>query len=56
MPILYAEIQVAGLRAVCAAASFSFTQATDYAGRPNSTLHVGLLRVLLVGEAAAWPV
>ena len=56
MPILYAEIQIAGLRALCAAVSFSFIQATDYAGRPNSTVHVGLLRVLLVGEAAAWPV
>ncbi|WP_157530922.1 type VI secretion system tube protein TssD [Hymenobacter norwichensis] len=56
MPILYAEIQVAGLSAGCAVADFHFYQITDYEGRPNSTVRVGLLQVTLTGEEAAWPV
>ena len=56
MPILYAELQVAGLRVPCARASYSFTQVTDYAGRPSSTVRVGLVKVLLTGEVAVWPV
>jgi hypothetical protein len=37
-------------------ASYGFDQGTDYAGRPNTTVHVGLLTVVLTGEVAAWPV
>jgi hypothetical protein len=56
MPVLSAEIQLAGLRAQCPVASYCFDQGTDYAGRPNTTVHVGLLTVVLTGEVAAWPV
>ncbi len=56
MPILYAELQTAGVRAECARASYSFYQPIDYEGRPSSDVHVGLIKVTLTGEAAAWPV
>lgn len=56
MPILYAEIQLAGLQAACAAASFSFAQTTDDRGRPSSTVRTGFMKVLLTGEAAGWSI
>jgi hypothetical protein len=37
-------------------ASYGFDQGTDYAGCPNTTVHVGLLTVVLTGEVAASPV
>jgi len=54
MPILHAEIQVAGVQAPFAAGSFSFQQGTDYVGRPSTDVRVGLIRLTLVGEAASW--
>ena len=56
MPVLSAEIQLAGVRAQCPVASYCFDQGTDYEGRPNTTVHVGLLKVILTGEVAALPV
>ncbi|UOQ53527.1 type VI secretion system tube protein TssD [Hymenobacter cellulosivorans] len=56
MPILDAEIQVAGVRAPFAAGSFSFWQLTDYQGRPSTDVHLGLIKLTLVGEAASWPI
>ncbi|WP_156175992.1 type VI secretion system tube protein TssD [Hymenobacter terrenus] len=58
MPILHAELQLLGRQVPCATASFSFHQATDYEGRPSSTVHNGLLEVVLTGQAAClsiWP-
>ena len=55
MPILYAELQVAGRQVACEVASFSFEQPTDAQGRPSSIVRVGLLQVLISGEAAGWP-
>ncbi|WP_156175972.1 type VI secretion system tube protein TssD [Hymenobacter terrenus] len=49
MPILHAELQVLGRQVPCASASFSFHQATDYKGQPSSTVHNGLLEVVLTG-------
>lgn len=54
MPILYAELQIAGRQVACDAASFSFSQATDDKGRPSSVVRVGLLQVIISGEAAGW--
>jgi hypothetical protein len=56
MPILFAVLDLAGLPARCSEASYSFDQGTDYEGRPNTTVHVGLLTVVLTGEVAASPV
>lgn len=55
MPILYAELQIAGRQVACEVASFSFVQPTDEQGRPSSIVRVGLLKVLISGEAAGWP-
>ncbi|UOQ72681.1 type VI secretion system tube protein TssD [Hymenobacter cellulosilyticus] len=56
MPILDAEIQVAGVRAPFAAGSFSFSQLTDYQGRPSTDVQLGLIKLTLVGEAASWSI
>ena len=55
MPILYAELQVAGRQVACEVASFSFVQPIDEKGRPSSIVRVGLLKVIISGEAAGWP-
>ncbi len=56
MPILYAELQIAGRQVACEVASFSFVQPTDEKGRPSSIVRVGLLKVVISGEAAGWPI
>jgi hypothetical protein len=53
MPILHAEIQVAGRQAPFVAGSFSFWQITDYAGRPSTDVRLGLIELTLTGDAAA---
>ena len=54
MPILHAEIQVAGRQAPFVAGSFSFWQITDYEGRPSTDVRLGLIELTLIGEQAAW--
>lgn len=54
MPILYAELQVAGRQVACDQVTFSFVQPTDEKGRPSSIVKVGLLKVFISGEAAGW--
>jgi|GEM_PF-6324855 len=54
MPILHAVIQTNGQQADFAAGSYSFRQAIDYEGRPNTDVRLGLIRLTIVGEAAAW--
>lgn len=54
MPVLHAEIQVGGRQAPFAAGSFSFWQITDYIGRPNTDVRLGLIELTLVGAEAAW--
>ena len=55
MPILHAELQMAGIQVRCTTASYSFSQTVDYEGRPSSDLRIGLIEVTLTGGAAAWP-
>ena len=56
MPILQAELQVAGAQARCDGVPFSFHQSTDRVGRPNSGVRPGRLVVRLTGDAASWPI
>lgn len=55
VPILYAELQIAGRQVACEVASFSFVQPTDEKGRPSSVVRIGLLQVIISGEPAGWP-
>ncbi len=52
MPVLHAEVQVAGARARCTLTQHSLFQPTDYIGRPSSTVHVGLIMLTFSGEEA----
>jgi hypothetical protein len=50
LPILEAELQVAGVRASCTATWHGLAQATDYVGRPSSGVRFQSQEVLLTGE------
>jgi hypothetical protein len=52
VPVLHAEVQVAGLCAPCTIAYHSFQQSTDYQGRPNSTVKAGRIVLIFTGEIA----
>jgi len=56
MPIIYTEMQVAGFRSACTTVTYSFDQGTDYVGRPNTGVHIGLIKVTLTGDPATWPI
>nr|WP_262905219.1 type VI secretion system tube protein TssD [Hymenobacter nitidus] len=42
------------MRAAFATGTYSFHQATDYAGRPSTDVRLGLIQLTIVGEAASW--
>jgi Hemolysin coregulated protein Hcp (TssD)/A nuclease of the HNH/ENDO VII superfamily with conserved WHH len=52
MPILHAEVQVAGIRAACRYSCHSLYQYTDYEGRPNTDVRCGLVKLTFDGEIA----
>jgi hypothetical protein len=52
VPVLHAEVQVAGLRAPCTRAHHSLLQSVDYQGRPSSTVKAGLIVLVFTGEIA----
>ncbi len=56
MPILYAELQVAGRQVACDQVRYSFEQTTDDKGRPSSVVRTGFLIVTISGVAAGWSI
>ncbi|MBO0358828.1 hypothetical protein J0X19_12800 [Hymenobacter sp. BT186] len=52
MPILHAEVQVAGVRATCRYTHHSLWQGTDYEGRPSTEVRSGLVKLTFDGEVA----
>lgn len=58
VPVLHAEVQVAGIRARCTLTQHSLYQPIDANGRPSSIVHFGLIRLMFTGEEALldiWP-
>lgn len=56
MPVLYAELQIAGRQVTCDQVSYSFAQATDEKGRPSSVVRTGFLKVVISGVAVGWSI